>query len=159
MTKERYEETQKMPDRIKGTDKGKAAARIFVRAVRQRYAVEFPDDLKRYDTNRFYRYTELMNLFAKYLAEIEYGPEKNSAVVTIVEHPDYGPFLWSNYLYDGENGKLPTIALYRMFRRYKKWVSDLKSYKKEKCIYRRWLWRKHKRWVMAHPIKYLAGVA
>lgn len=142
MTKKRYEETQTFPDRIKGTNTGKAAARIFVRAARKRFAVEFPDEIEHYDTDRHWRYAHLINLFAKYLAEIEDGPEINAHVLTIVEHPDHAPILWSNVLMDKEN--FGAHKMYGAFCKYAKWIRTSKVFLKEEGRLKRkkrWLFR------------------
>lgn len=112
-TKEWYDETQKIPERIEGATKGKEWVKDFMWWCQLRHDVEHPEDAERYQTDALYRYSETMNLFQKYLveqiADVETG--KNSICICYAEGSDGNSYLWHNLLGVGSYKTLRGVFL------------------------------------------------
>ena len=108
-----YEETQRMPDRIKGAEGGKAWMREFVEFAKLRHDVEHPRHIGIYEKNFHYRHTYILGLFDKYFIEAECDLEtkQNSLVVTFAYTSDGDYVMWHNL----RNGHANEI-LYKYFK-------------------------------------------
>ena len=130
MSVEHYEETQKMPERVEGAEKGKAWTAEFMAFCKMRHDVEQPGKSEEWDENLLYRTSNCLHLFWKYMVEIECDLEtgKNSTVCCIANTSDGQPLVWHNLV---GSARAVYKDLYQLFlywtRTLRKTLADLKD--------------------------------
>ena len=93
--RQRYEATCQNPDRIAGTDRGKAAVREFREAHRLRErGILTVAELKQFDSDHQYRFSAACNLFAKWWAEAEHDDPQDDRTLVITMTTDFNTGNW-----------------------------------------------------------------
>ena len=103
-TREKYDRTRALPDRIKYTDIGKRAVTEFVDAADERHRAENPEHYEFYTKTPSVRYSHLVFMFCKYMMEADIQAEENASHLHIMRTPGGKWYIVHNFLNPGALG-------------------------------------------------------